>query len=133
MNEVDNKMNWMNHHYKKLSGIIVFVMLLNFLMLNTVWNLLLAIGYIGLTTVHYREWIREFVHSSVWHKYGVLLSSLLTVGGMSGLLIWYGVMLNAETEAALHWVWMSAAMALLLTIYMLAAAWLYKKPASARS
>lgn len=54
--KVDEYMlQWIDRYYTKLAGIIIFLMIVNFLCLHTGWNVLLGALYLSLATVHYRS------------------------------------------------------------------------------
>jgi hypothetical protein len=46
---------WIDRHYNRLVGMVMFMMIVNFLCLHTGWNLLLGALYLSLATVHYRS------------------------------------------------------------------------------
>ncbi|MFD1886614.1 hypothetical protein [Paenibacillus wenxiniae] len=46
---------WIDRHYNRLVGIVMFMMIVNFLCLHTGWNLLLGALYLSLAIVHYRS------------------------------------------------------------------------------
>ncbi|WP_411347908.1 hypothetical protein [Paenibacillus sp. WLX2291] len=126
---------WMDRHFGKITGVVVFLMIMNFLLLHTGWNVLLGMIYVGMAAVHYRDGIRHFVHLSLLHRYGTALGGLLLTGVISLLLFWYGLDLASQSQhaALLHWTWMSAAAATLLTAYLFSMIWLRKKPATPNS
>lgn len=126
---------WIDKHFGKITGVVVFLMIVNFLWLHTGWNVLLSMVYVGITAVHYRDKIRSFVHLSLLHRYGTALGGLVMTGVVSLLLFWYGLDLARQSQhaALLHWTWMSAVTATLLAAYLFSILWLRKKPASSNS
>ncbi len=48
-------MLWIDRHYTKFVGMIMFIMLVNMLCLNTGWNVLLGAMYLLLATIRYRS------------------------------------------------------------------------------
>ncbi|WP_458119968.1 hypothetical protein [Paenibacillus sp. Z6-24] len=128
-------LQWLDRHYMKLTGFLVLLMLLNFIVLNVGSNLGLILVYVLLTAVHKRKEIRSYLQfSSTQEKTAGLIGFLVMVAVATPLII-YGLRWIAEMEMSvvLQYIWIIIVVVGLMAGYLYMMRWVKKKADTTRA
>ncbi|WP_046215926.1 hypothetical protein [Paenibacillus wulumuqiensis] len=128
-------LQWLDRHYMKLTGFLVLLMLLNFIVLNVGSNLGLILVYVLLTAVHKRKEIRSYLQfSSTQEKTAGLIGFVVMVAVATSLII-YGLRWIAamEMSVVLQYIWIIIVVVGLMAGYLYMMRWVKKKADTTRA
>lgn len=128
-------LQWLDRHYMKLTGFLVLLMLLNFIVLNVGWNLGLILVYVLLTAVHKRKEIRSYLQFSSSQEKTAGLIGFVVMVAVATLLIMYGLRWIAamEMSVALQYIWIIVVVFGLMAGYLYMMRWVKKKADTTRA